>query len=142
MGDAPVNSSKMSLNKPQESKFEPILLSSGGGDTGGYGKCYPLALCPPDVQEGVSKGSMNLRSCSSLRCLGCDLGVVRYVNKKWKNDLQYLFFRSYISKLEKLQEGLLPASGFCAYACQCTWHSVDKRLDLPTGNTKWVCGGH
>ena len=51
-------------------------------------------------------------------CLDCAHSVVRLMNKKWESDVEYLFFRNYIKKPNKLDSKALPASGYCAYACQ------------------------
>jgi len=35
------------------------------------------------------------------------------------------------------------SSDACAYACQCSWHTVKElRLLPPTGRPRWACGGH
>lgn len=71
--------------------------------------------------------------------------VKRFPGQKWRSDCEYLFFRNYISNEQKLVQGLEPAKGMSAYACQCEWKSVKEIVELSATQgliAKWSCGGH
>ena len=108
-------------------------------------KCYPLFIGGKALKDGLTQSSMEPRSCDVLRCRDCDKRVIRYSNDcKWGEQVDYIFVRNYNTLPEKLQEGLVSAKGYAAYACQCKFVSLEddfvKVEDLP--NFNWHCRGH
>ena len=105
-------------------------------------KCYPVVLCGEDIPSGYCAGSKYLAVCDKMIWLGCSHSVERVKGKKWESDVEYLFFRNYIKRPEKLLTKAITASGYWAYACQWKWYSTDTRLDLPNESLNWVWSGH
>ncbi|CAI2380729.1 unnamed protein product [Moneuplotes crassus] len=105
-------------------------------------KCYPVVVAGEDIPSGYCANSKHLAVCDKLICLSCSHNVVRFVGKKWKDDVEYLFFRNFIKIPDKLKTKAVFESGYCAYACQCKWISTDTRISLPHGGIKWTCPGH
>lgn len=84
-------------------------------------------------------------SCEALRCAACDKKVVRFADDvKWADYVDYMFVRNFNTSINRLREGVVPASGFSCYACQCQWISTDepaKRVD-ELQLLRWHCRGH
>jgi hypothetical protein len=102
-------------------------------------KCYPTYLSG-NARGGYCSSSANVSACDKLRCTRCDLPVKRFLNKIWKGEAEYLFFRNNFSRDDKLAEMMIEASGSSAYNCQCLWRSVAEHLSV--NGESWVCGGH
>ena len=74
----------------------------GGGGAGAQSgcstrKCFPVCLAGSRDEHGISPG----RGCDNLRCTKCDFEVVRVADRRWKDDVEYLFFRNFYPNLEK-----------------------------------------
>lgn len=65
-----------------------------------------ILVCSHD-DHGISPG----RGCDNLRCTKCDFEVLRISDRRWKDDVEYLFFRNFYPNLEKLQPKLLKSPG-------------------------------
>lgn len=103
-------------------------------------KCYPPVISGTSLPVGLTLSSRELKSCDMLRCTKCDIPVKRFVNKAWKEDVDYLFFRNNYSREQELAGKLSASGGWCAYSCQCTWRSTREVIELSDGS--WVCRGH
>ncbi|KAH0617552.1 hypothetical protein JD844_015932, partial [Phrynosoma platyrhinos] len=83
------------------------------------------------------------RTCDQLRCTACDFRVSYYDDYQWDKSCDYLFFRNNMPEFSKLRAKMLMKNGSRAYACQCTWRSVDQLTDLSTDRQlRWVCSKH
>ena len=105
-------------------------------------KCFPLFIGGSSLAHGMCEGSMNPKSCSSLRCFNCDKKVQRFINARWHESVDYLFVRNHNTNLEQLEKGLMYEPGWSSYACQCQFLSVDKTDASKAETMKWMCGGH
>lgn len=55
----------------------------------------------------------------------------------------YLIGRNNMPELSKLRAKMIKKKGARAYACQCSWRSIDEFTDLQTDQQlRWVCGKH
>ncbi|CAD8097312.1 unnamed protein product [Paramecium sonneborni] len=80
-----------------------------------------------------------LRICTNLRCLKCDLQVKCHLNQKWNKDADYLIFRNYFNNMPMLQKYLTEDNQYNAYNCQCTNINAYESISAPQN---WVCSGH
>ncbi|KAH0517608.1 hypothetical protein LTLLF_119465 [Microtus ochrogaster] len=88
--------------------------------------------------QGLSK-----RACDQLRCIACDFRIVSYNDYMWDKSCDYLFFRNNMPEFHKLKAKLVQKKGARAYACQCSWRTVEELTDLQTEHQlRWVCGKH
>ncbi|XP_006538263.1 cilia- and flagella-associated protein 418 isoform X1 [Mus musculus] len=84
-----------------------------------------------------------LRACDRLRCVACDFRIVSYNDYMWDKSCDYLFFRNNMPEFHKLKTKLIEKKGARAYACQCSWRTVEELTDLQTDHQlRWVCGKH
>jgi hypothetical protein len=60
----------------------------------------------------------------------------------WDKSCDYLFFRNNMAEFHKLETKLIEKKGAWAYACQCSWRTVEELTDLQTDHLRWVCGKH
>ena len=99
-----VNISKQK-SKPTENKkeFEQIIITSNTIQKIEKLRCFPLFIGGPELDDGITENSFNPKNCSSLRCTNCDHTIKRFIGKKWIEDLNYLFFRNYISNTKMLE---------------------------------------
>eukprot|EP00800_Vazella_pourtalesii_P020732 TRINITY_DN7461_c0_g1_i1.p1 TRINITY_DN7461_c0_g1~~TRINITY_DN7461_c0_g1_i1.p1 ORF type:complete len:188 (-),score=27.65 TRINITY_DN7461_c0_g1_i1:12-575(-) len=107
-------------------------------------KCDQLYLAGTYKQSGVSSNS-TIKACDNIRCTSCDFIVISIDNKKWTKSADYLFFRNHMPDKSKLLSETKVSRGVRAYACQCTWISVQdilKVTDKTSLKSKWVCGKH
>lgn len=55
----------------------------------------------------------------------------------------HFFGRNNMPELSKLRAKMIKKKGARAYACQCSWRSIDELTDLQTEQQlRWVCGKH
>lgn len=92
--------------------------------------------CEEEVVLGVS-GSLT----QNIQCLKCDFKVLRFDRSQWDSDVNYLFFRNYMPNVKKIAVKLRASKYHAAYACQCTWQSVDSRLLVSHGTPASKHGG-
>ncbi|GAB5584119.1 RNA-binding protein 25 isoform X2 [Prionailurus iriomotensis] len=90
--------------------------------------------------QGLGKSP---RACDHLRCVACDFWVVSYDDFMWDKSCDYLFFRNNMPEFHKLRTKLVKKKGTRAYACQCSWRTIEELTDLQTEHQlRWVCGKH
>ncbi|KAF3822629.1 hypothetical protein GH733_008003, partial [Mirounga leonina] len=79
-------------------------------------------------------------ACDHLRCIACDFWVVSYDDYMWDKSCDYLFFRNNMPEFHKLRTKLVKKKGTRAYACQCSWRTIEDLTDLQTDHQlRWVC---
>ncbi|XP_006161362.1 protein C8orf37 homolog isoform X2 [Tupaia chinensis] len=125
------------------------LKSKSSGNTSvsasiqGFGKsCSPVFLGGSTIPCGIGTNTSQ-RACDHLRCIACDFWVVSYDDFMWDPSCDYLFFRNNMPEFHKLKTKLLKNKGTRAYACQCSWRTVEELTDLQTDHRlRWVCGKH
>ncbi|EKX48782.1 hypothetical protein GUITHDRAFT_93550 [Guillardia theta CCMP2712] len=123
-----------STNSNESNQSDPSQTSAGGTR-----KCVAIYLGGSKDETGSSPG----RACDRLRCTKCDFDVLRIKDMTWHSDCEYLFFRNFYPDVDKLKQKLKARSGFCAYACQCTWRSASELTLLErNADMRWVCRGH
>ncbi|XP_014583697.1 cilia- and flagella-associated protein 418 isoform X2 [Equus przewalskii] len=131
------------------------LKSKSSGNTSvrasvpGLGKsCSPVYLggsaAPCGIGTNTSQSSFSLnRACDHLRCIACDFWIVSYDDYMWDKSCDYLFFRNNMPEFHKLKTKLVKKKGTRAYACQCSWRTIEELTDLQTDHQlRWVCGKH
>ncbi|XP_053322738.1 cilia- and flagella-associated protein 418 [Spea bombifrons] len=105
-------------------------------------KCCPAYVGGSDVLLGLGT-NIYKRACDQLRCTVCDFKIVLFDDYKWEASCDYLFFRNNMPELSKLQSKMIKKKGTRAYACQCSWRSVQNLMDLREDQQlHWVCGKH
>ncbi|XP_041269008.1 protein C8orf37 homolog isoform X1 [Onychostruthus taczanowskii] len=94
-------------------------------------RCCPVylggSLSPSGIGTNISK-----RACDQLRCTACDFRVSLFNDYVWDQSCDYLFFRNNMPELSKLRAKMIKKKGARAYACQCSWRSIDELTDLQT----------
>ncbi|GAB1288302.1 Cilia- and flagella-associated protein 418 [Apodemus speciosus] len=76
------------------------------------------------------QGPSKSRACDRLRCVACDFRIVSYNDYMWDKSCDYLFFRNNMPEFQKLRTKLIEKKGARAYACQCSWRTVEELTDL------------
>ncbi|XP_075682045.1 cilia- and flagella-associated protein 418 isoform X1 [Rhinoderma darwinii] len=105
-------------------------------------KCCPVYLGGTIIPFGIGT-SVSERACNQLRCTTCDFTIVTFEDYRWDASCDYLFFRNSMPEHSKLQTRMIRKKGARAYACQCSWRSVQHLTDLSTEQQlRWVCGKH
>ncbi|XP_072007560.1 cilia- and flagella-associated protein 418 [Engystomops pustulosus] len=105
-------------------------------------KCCPVYLGGSAIPLGIGT-SVSERACHQLRCTACDFNIVTFDDYRWDASCDYLFFRNSMPELSKLQTKMIRKKGSRAYACQCSWRSIQQLTDLSTEpGLRWVCGKH
>uniref|UniRef100_A0A8C5MZ07 Cilia- and flagella-associated protein 418 n=1 Tax=Leptobrachium leishanense TaxID=445787 RepID=A0A8C5MZ07_9ANUR len=105
-------------------------------------KCCPVYIGGSDIPSGIST-NISERACNRLRCTSCDFNILMFDDYKWDQSCDYLFFRNSMPELLKLQCKMIKKKGSRAYACQCTWRSIQEITDIGTDQQlHWVCGRH
>ncbi|XP_055287858.1 cilia- and flagella-associated protein 418 isoform X5 [Moschus berezovskii] len=125
------------------------LKSKSSGNTSvrasiqGLGKsCSPVYIGGSTVPCGIGTNTSQ-RACDHLRCIACDFWVESYDDYRWDKSCDYLFFRNNMPEFHKLKTKLVKKTGTRAYACQCSWRTVEELTDLQTDHQlRWVCGKH
>ncbi|KFO86038.1 Protein C8orf37, partial [Buceros rhinoceros silvestris] len=104
--------------------------------------CCPVYLGGSASPYGVGT-NISKRTCDQLRCTACDFHVSHFNDYIWDQSCDYLFFRNNMPELSKLRAKMIKKKGARAYACQCSWRSIDELTDLQTDQQlRWVCGKH
>lgn len=103
-------------------------------------KCSAIFVGGTDLPDGITTNSSDPHFCTSLICISCDHKVSRYLDKRWKAGTDYLFLRN--NYPNTVSQNLIPAKGWCAYCCQCTFCEEEKTRKLPSFSSNWVCRGH
>ncbi|MEJ1279636.1 protein C8orf37 homolog isoform X2 [Cricetulus griseus] len=109
----------------------------------GLGKsCSPVYLSGSTIPCGIGTNTSQ-RACDQLRCVACDFRIVSYNDYMWDKSCDYLFFRNNMPEFHKLKAKLIQKKGARAYACQCSWRTVEELTDLQADHQlRWVCGKH
>ncbi|XP_060241960.1 cilia- and flagella-associated protein 418 isoform X3 [Meriones unguiculatus] len=104
--------------------------------------CSPVYLSGSAIPCGIGTNTSQ-RACDRLRCVACDFRVVSYSDYVWDESCDYLFFRNNMPEFHKLKAKLVKKKGARAYACQCSWRSIEELTELQTDHElRWVCGKH
>ncbi|XP_010015049.1 PREDICTED: protein C8orf37 homolog [Nestor notabilis] len=105
-------------------------------------RCSPVYLGGSFSPHGIGTNTSK-RTCDQLRCTACDFRVSLFNDYIWDQSCDYLFFRNNMPELSKLRAKMIKKKGARAYACQCSWRSIDGLTDLQTDQQlRWVCGKH
>lgn len=104
--------------------------------------CSPVYLSGSAIPCGIGTNTSQ-RACDRLRCVACDFQIVNYNDYMWDKSCDYLFFRNNMPEFHKLKTKLIEKKGARAYACQCSWRTVEELTDLQADHElRWVCGKH
>ncbi|KAM5137080.1 cilia- and flagella-associated protein 418 isoform 1-T1 [Callospermophilus lateralis] len=104
--------------------------------------CSPVYLGGSTIPFGIGTNT-SPRACDHLRCIACDFWIVNYNDYMWDESCDYLFFRNNMPEFHKLKTKLVKKKGPRAYACQCSWRTVEELTNLQTDHQlRWVCGKH
>ncbi|KAM6282450.1 cilia- and flagella-associated protein 418 [Porphyrio hochstetteri] len=105
-------------------------------------RCCPVYLGGSSSLCGIGT-NISKRTCDQLRCTACDFRVSLFNDYIWDQSCDYLFFRNNMPELSKLRAKMIKKKGARAYACQCSWRSINELTDLQTDQQlRWVCGKH
>ncbi|XP_059579849.1 cilia- and flagella-associated protein 418 isoform X1 [Alligator mississippiensis] len=126
-----------------KSKSTSSTSETNSGSVQACGKrCCPVYLGGSTALYGIGT-NISKRTCDQLRCTACDFRVAHYDDYLWDKSCDYLFFRNNMPELSKLRAKMIKKKGSRAYACQCSWRSIDELTDLQTDRQlHWVCGKH
>ncbi|KAM9574115.1 cilia- and flagella-associated protein 418 isoform 1-T1 [Guaruba guarouba] len=94
-------------------------------------RCSPVYLGGSFSPHGIGT-NISKRTCDQLRCTACDFRVSLFNDYIWDQSCDYLFFRNNMPELSKLRAKMIKKKGARAYACQCSWRSIDELTDLQT----------
>ena len=94
----------------------------------------PKAAPPTSSVAAISFPSSADEHATSLRCTRCDFKVLRFTDKQWADDAEYMFFRNFMPDTKKLQRKLRARDDCTAYACQCCWANVELGEQVPVSN--------
>ncbi|KAM3840820.1 cilia- and flagella-associated protein 418 isoform 2-T2 [Vipera latastei] len=108
-----------------------------------FTKQTPRLFCSSSENNNTSIQTHGKKTCDQLRCTACDFRVLHYNDYQWDKSCDYLFFRNNMPEFSKLKTKMLMKKGSRAYACQCTWRSIDELTDLTMDRQlRWVCSKH
>ena len=94
-------------------------------------------------EKSKSMDGFSRKPCFNLICKRCDIYVKHYKDKKWTENIDYLFFRSYFGNFEKIKEKLIECKGSLAFHCGCIGVSIKTpRPADGEGGVNWICYGH
>ncbi|XP_058420647.1 cilia- and flagella-associated protein 418-like [Diceros bicornis minor] len=128
--------------KSKSSGNTSVRASIQGLGKSGLSSCSPVYLGGSAAPCGIGT-STSQRTCDHLRCIVCDFWIVSYDDYMWDKSCDYLFFRNNMPEFHKLKTKLVKKKGTRAYACQCSWRTVEELTDLQTEHQlRWVCGKH
>lgn len=102
--------------------------------------CADIFIGPPSLLPGITTTPIEPHFCKNLQCINCDHIVLRFPDRKWASNVDYLFLRN--NYPNKVDTRLVPSPGFCAFCCQCTFKDTDKLVRLGHFESDWVCRGH
>ncbi|EAY15013.1 hypothetical protein TVAG_019130 [Trichomonas vaginalis G3] len=102
--------------------------------------CADIFIGPPSLLPGITISPLEPHFCKNLQCINCDHIVLRFPDRKWASNVDYLFLRN--NYPNKVDSRLVPSPGFCAFCCQCTFKDTDKLERLGHFDSDWVCRGH
>ncbi|XP_075438802.1 cilia- and flagella-associated protein 418 isoform X2 [Ascaphus truei] len=94
-------------------------------------KCCPVYVGGSCIPFGIGT-NISKRACNQLRCTACDFTIVIFNDYQWDASCDYYFLRNSMPELSKLQTKILRKKGTRAYACQCSWRSIQELTDLGT----------
>ncbi|KYO29416.1 hypothetical protein Y1Q_0018034 [Alligator mississippiensis] len=115
-----------------KSKSTSSTSETNSGSVQACGKrCCPVYLGGSTALYGIGT-NISKRTCDQLRCTACDFRVAHYDDYLWDKSCDYLFFRNNMPELSKLRAKMIKKKGSRAYACQCSWRSIDELTDLQT----------
>ncbi|MEE6496738.1 hypothetical protein FKM82_002475 [Ascaphus truei] len=81
--------------------------------------------------------------CNQRHCTACDFTIVIFNDYQRDASCDYYFLRNSIPELSKLPPKIIRKKGTWAYACQCSWRSIQELPDLGTDQQfRWVCSKH
>ncbi|XP_069777912.1 cilia- and flagella-associated protein 418 isoform X2 [Narcine bancroftii] len=128
------------------SKSSPSAVTNGAGlknfSRAKVRKCSPVYLGGSSESYGLGTNTSH-RTCDQLRCTTCDFRVITLDDYEWDKSCNYIFFRNNMPDLNKLKGKAVRKSGARAYACQCSWSSIQNLTDLrDEQHLRWVCGKH
>ncbi|OHS94625.1 hypothetical protein TRFO_11006 [Tritrichomonas foetus] len=104
-------------------------------------KCKELYLGGTDLKPGMNDfPEEQPHFCSNMQCFCCDHIVLRFPDRRWSKDTDYMFMRN--NYPNQLDSKLIPAPGWCAFCCQCTFREEKDLQRLKPFSTNWVCRGH
>jgi hypothetical protein len=103
-------------------------------------RCVAIYVGGTSLQPGKTELTDVPHFCSNLSCLNCDHIVLRFADSRWKPSVDYMFLR--LNYPNRLDTGIYPAPGFCAFCCQCTSREEDRLQKLNCYSSNWVCRGH
>ncbi|XP_048384477.1 cilia- and flagella-associated protein 418 isoform X1 [Stegostoma tigrinum] len=133
-----------SLSDPSKSRPRAVTNCTGHrafSQTRGK-KCCPVYLGGSSAPLGLGTNTSQ-RTCDQLRCTTCDFRVIALDDYEWNKSCDYFFFRNNMPDLNKLKAKTLSRRGVRAYACQCSWRSIQDLTDLKEEQElRWVCGKH
>jgi len=129
----------LDISSPIMPKVPPLMPSSSPSNNRKVKQNNKKSKCSPPILEpetGPSSG------CQALWCVGCDFKVSGFDNYIWEPSVDYLFFRNSYPEKHKLATKMIACRGARAYACQCTWHSINETTSTHgLRNCRWVCLG-
>ena len=92
--------------------------------------CSPLTL------------SSSLPLCPRLVCLSCDHGVMSIPSFAFLPSVDYLFLRTVVPNVARLQERMEPRVHCTAFCCQCSHLNCQGSVRVDRSTHRWVCTGH
>jgi len=99
----------------------------------------PALSCAPLPQmsaaDGISGSTESGDTSTNLRCTSCDFRVMRFSDAEWQSDVDYMFLRNFMPNEAKLRPKLKAKNGYAAFACQCSWATIELGERMP--NPKW-----
>eukprot|EP00753_Platysulcus_tardus_P012719 PLAT3526.7.p1 GENE.PLAT3526.7~~PLAT3526.7.p1 ORF type:complete len:300 (-),score=89.87 PLAT3526.7:148-1047(-) len=119
-------------------------LRSGLATSVGSERCAPLCLGGSAASLGLCTSRFRSKACDNLLCTNCEFRVIRLPGRRWAPSVDYLFLRNAVPDEYKLSSKLLDSAEHAAYACQCSWRSVEGGTEVITSGAdlRWTCAGH
>ncbi|KAJ6663922.1 hypothetical protein lerEdw1_008876 [Lerista edwardsae] len=144
-----VVSARISKDAHEEEDIDEIIKDIIDEKSFAKNPVKPFSKSPNSAFENnkanniTSTQARGKRTCDQLRCTGCDFHVSHFNDYQWDQSCDYLFFRNNMPEFSKLRTKMLKKTGTRAYACQCSWRSIDELTDLSMDRQlRWVCSKH